>query len=134
MLQLIEAYTEYNIFFVTFHSGRDNDVERIAPAYFTKNIGTNIPRNIAYIFWSLLILYREKPDVILTTGAHIALPFLYWAKILDIKTIFIESWCRINELSLSGRLAYPVANVFLVQWPQLLEACGSKARFLGAVI
>ena len=67
-------------------------------------------------------------------GAEIALPFFYLGKLFRIKTIFIESWCRLTDLSKTGRLLYPVTDLFLVQWPQLLSVCGRKARYEGAVI
>lgn len=133
-LQILEAFQGHQIFFATYHSPREEDVRRIAPAYFTHNIGTSLWRMFKACFWALGILLRERPRVVVSLGAEIALPFFYLAKVMGIRTIFIESWCRVEDLSLTGRLVYPIADEFWVQWPQLLQVCGSKARYNGAVI
>jgi beta-1,4-N-acetylglucosaminyltransferase len=133
-LQILEAFEGQQIFFATYHSARDESIRQLAPAYFTDNIGTSVMRMLQASLWALDVLRRERPDVVLSLGAEIAIPFFYWSKLLGIKTIFIESWCRVENLSRTGRLVYPVADQFWVQWPQLLAACGPKARFNGAVI
>ena len=133
-MQLLDAFKGHEIFFVTWHSSREEDVTAMGRAYFTQPFGTNPLRLLLAVPWALQILLRERPNVILSLGAEIALPFFYLSKLLGIKTIFVESWCRIEDLSKTGRLVYPVADVFLVQWPQLLKVCGDKARYKGAVI
>jgi beta-1,4-N-acetylglucosaminyltransferase len=133
-MQIMDAFAGHTIFFATYHSAREAEVSRLAPSYFTDNIGTSLWRMFRSIFWALKILLHERPDVILSLGAEIAIPFFYLGKLLGIRTIFIESWCRVEDLSKTARLVYPVADVFLVQWPQLLKVCGPKARYEGAVI
>lgn len=133
-MQILDAFEGHDIFWATYHSAREQDVKQIARAYFTQNIGTNLYRMFRAIFWALSILRCERPDVIVSLGAEIALPFFYWGKLLGIKTIFVESWCRVEDLSKTGRLVYPLADAFFVQWPQLLSICGDKAQYHGAVI
>lgn len=133
-LQILEAFQQHEIFFVTYHSPREADVLQLAPAYLTENIGTNPWRFLLSIFWALKILLHERPQVIVSLGAEVAIPFFYLGKMLGIRTVFIESWCRVENLSKTGRLVYPVADIFLVQWPQLLGVCGQKAMYWGAVI
>jgi UDP-N-acetylglucosamine:LPS N-acetylglucosamine transferase len=84
--------------------------------------------------WAARILLRERPDVLISLGAEIAIPFFYLAKLFNIKTLFIESWCRISTLSKTGKLLYPIADEFWVQWPQLLSVAGPKAHYKGAVV
>jgi len=133
-LQILKAFQGHEIFFATYHSARESEVKEIAQAYFTLNIGTSVWRLFKAIFWASYILFKEKPDVIVSLGAEIALPFFYLGKLFGIKTIFIESWCRVENLSKTGQLVYPIADLFLVQWPQLLKVCGPKAQYKGAVI
>jgi beta-1,4-N-acetylglucosaminyltransferase len=133
-LQIMEALEGHQIFFATYHSARDEAIRQLWPAYFTDNIGTSVRRMLWAGWWALEVLRRERPDAILSLGAEIAIPFFYWCKILGIKTLFIESWCRVENLSKTGRLVYPVADQFWVQWPQMLATCGPKARYYGAVI
>jgi UDP-N-acetylglucosamine:LPS N-acetylglucosamine transferase len=133
-VQLLEAFEGHELFFVTWHSSREADVTALAPAYFMESFGTSPVRLLLAFPKVLQILLREKPDVMVSLGAEIALPFFYLGKLLRIKTIFIESWCRLAGLSKTGHLLYPVTDLFLVQWPQLLTGCGDKARYEGAVI
>lgn len=133
-LQLMEAFEGHNIFFATYHSMRDDVVRQKGPAYFTTNIGTSLTLMLQATFWALTVLWQEQPDVILSLGAEIAIPFFYLSKLLGIKTIFIESWCRVENLSLTGRFVYPVANQFWVQWLPLLDTCGPKAKYNGALM
>ncbi|HRQ42056.1 MAG TPA: PssD/Cps14F family polysaccharide biosynthesis glycosyltransferase [Chloroflexota bacterium] len=133
-MQILEAFDGHELVFATYHSSREAEVAALGRAYFTENIGASVRLMFLALFWALRILHREKPDLIVSLGAEIALPFMYWGKLLRIKTVFIESWCRVEDLSKTGRLVYPVADVFWVQWPQLLAACGRKAEYKGAVI
>ena len=133
-LQILDAFQGHEIFFATYHSAREDEVRLIARAFFIENIGTSLLRMLKASFWALYILWKERPQVIVSLGSEIAIPFFYLAKLFRIKTIFIESWCRVENLSKTGRLVYPVADQFWVQWHQLLKACGPKARFQGAIL
>jgi UDP-N-acetylglucosamine:LPS N-acetylglucosamine transferase len=133
MLQVLDAFEAHEIFFVTYHSSREAQVTKLARAYFTDNIGRSVWRMAKTFLWALTVLLRERPNVIFSMGAEIAVPFLYLGAVLRIKTLFIESWCRVENLSLTGRLVYPVADAFWVQWPQLLRVCGPKAEYHGAI-
>ena len=48
------------------------------------------------------------------------------------RLIFVESWCRVESLSLSGRLLYPVAHRFVVHWPRLRDRY-PRAEYLGRI-
>ena len=78
------------------------------------------------------VLRREKPDLIISTGAAVAVPFFYLGKILGIKTLYIEIFDRIDSPTLSGRLVYPVADRFVVQWEQMKKVY-PKAINLGSI-
>lgn len=133
-LQLLDTFEDHEVFFATHHSIRDEEILQIAPAYFSQNIGERSFRFLISFFWALSVLIRENPDLILSLGSEIAIPFLFWAKIFRKKRIYIESWCHVKVLSRTGRIAYWLVDEFWVQWPQLLEVCGSKAKYHGAVI
>ena len=78
------------------------------------------------------IMLREKPDVIVTTGALIVFPFCLYAKLMGTKVIYIETFARVHDRSLTGRLVYPIADLFLVQWESLLEFY-PKAKYVGGI-
>lgn len=50
--------------------------------------------------------------------------------IADARIIYVESFCRVDKLSLSGKLLYHIADRFIVQWPQLLSQY-KRAEYLG---
>jgi beta-1,4-N-acetylglucosaminyltransferase len=75
----------------------------------------NLVRNF---FLAIFVLLKERPDLVVTTGAGVAVPFLFLARLLGAKAAFVESITRVKSLSLSARLVSPFAEVY-VQWPEL---------------
>jgi UDP-N-acetylglucosamine:LPS N-acetylglucosamine transferase len=131
MLALKEAFEGHETFFITYDSIRTRQLER---KYLLRNIGTN-PLVMAQAFMStVIILLREKPKLIVSTGSEIAIPAFYLAKLFGAKTIFIESVTRVIQPTGTGKIVYPVADVFLVQWERLLSKYGKKARYEGAIL
>jgi UDP-N-acetylglucosamine:LPS N-acetylglucosamine transferase len=78
------------------------------------------------------VVRRERPDAILSTGAALALPFFLAGKLLGARTIYVESLARTSGLSLTGRLVYPLADAFFVQWPGASRR--RRARFAGGLL
>jgi UDP-N-acetylglucosamine:LPS N-acetylglucosamine transferase len=74
----------------------------------------NLLRNLR-LAWRLIRAYR--PEVILSTGAGLAVPFFIVGRLLGVRLIYVESLTRVEHLALSGRLVYPLADAFFVQWP-----------------
>lgn len=70
---------------------------------------------------SLIIFLKFKPDVIITTGAHTCVAMCYIAKIFRKKIIYIESFANVETKTLTGRLIYPIADKFIVQWHSMLK-------------
>ena len=71
------------------------------------------------IIKSLFYFIKYRPHVILTTGTHTAVPICYFGHIFGTKVIFIETFANRNKPSLSGRLIYPIADMFIVQWEEM---------------
>lgn len=89
-------------------------------------------RTSVNFFKALFILHNSQPDLVISTGASLAVPFILASKMFGIKTVFIESISRSNSLSLSGRLVYNLADEFYVQWPECVERY-PKAQYRGIV-
>lgn len=79
------------------------------------------------------VFRREHPDVVISTGAGVAAPFIILARLMRIRSVYIESITRISELSLTGRLVYPFADRLLVQWEELAANHG-KAEYHGRIV
>ena len=86
-----------------------------------------IPFNIIK---SLTIFLRFKPDVVVTTGANTCVAMCYIAKLFRKKIIYIESFANIETKTLTGRLVYPIADIFIVQWHSMLKLY-PKAKYEG---
>lgn len=74
-----------------------------------------------------------KPDVILSTGAALAVPFFLVGRLHGRRCVYVESFTRRAALSISGRLVYPLANAFFVQWPTLSNRL-RKAQHAGSIL
>src|SRR5699024_8244155 len=68
---------------------------------------------------ALCIFLRRRPDVIITTGAHTAVPMCSIAKLFRKKIIFIESFAKSDSPTLSGKMVYPISDLFIVQWKSM---------------
>lgn len=79
----------------------------------------------------LKILLKEKTDIVISTGAEIAISVFYVAKLLRIKTIFIESWCRVNKPSITGKIVYPIADVFCTPMETAIKEIWWKSKIRG---
>ncbi len=72
-------------------------------------------------FKSLFLYIKIRPKVIITTGTHTAVPICYIGKLFGSKIIFIETFANVDTKTISGRLVYPIANLFIVQWESMLK-------------
>jgi len=72
---------------------------------------------------ALAVLVRVRPAAVISTGPSVAVPVCVMAKLLRVKVIFIETGSRIHALSTTGRMVYRFADLFFVQWEELLPAC-----------
>ena len=78
------------------------------------------------------ILGREEPEVLVSNGAGVAVPFFFWGKLLDIPLIFIEVYDRIDTASVTGQLVAPLADRVILQWEQQREHY-PEGTFLGTI-
>ena len=79
------------------------------------------------------ILRRERPSLILSTGAGPIVPFALAGKIFRIPTVFVETFSRVIDPSLSGRIMYYLADRFFYQWEEL-EQFYPKAIYGGPLV
>ena len=104
--------------------------ERVYHAYGPTN--RNIPNLLRNLRLSYRLVRALRPPVLVTTGAGVAVPFAWLARLRGAKVVYVESFTRIDGPSLSCRLIAPVADRIYAQWPEL-AASYSRARFVGNV-
>jgi beta-1,4-N-acetylglucosaminyltransferase len=80
----------------------------------TRNLG-NLARNLA-LAWRLLRSYQ--PDLVVSSGAGVAFPFFLVARLLGQRTVYVEVYDRIDSATMTGRLCYPLSDLFLLQWEE----------------
>ena len=78
------------------------------------------------------VLKKEKPDLIISSGAAVAVPFFYIGKIMGAKLIYIEVFDRLDKPTMTGRMVYPITDKFIVQWEEQRKVY-KKAINLGSI-
>lgn len=128
MMQLKPMFKNYDYHIITekdksTYSLKEEYGEKIDYLVFgTKDHILTYPFKFIYnCFKSLVLFIKIRPKYIITTGTHTAVPMCYLGKIFGSKIIFIETFANINAKTLSGRLIYPIANLFIVQWESMLK-------------
>ena len=100
------------------------------PLYFPSN--RSLKALVINTWRALKIIPKERPDLIITSGAAGAVPFFYVGKLFGAKTIYIEVFDRIDAPTISGKLCYPVTDKFIVEWDEMLNVY-PKAENLGSI-
>ena len=124
LLQLKPLFKEYDYHIITEKSIITEDLSKQYHMSFLMYGARNYLFKYCFkftfnIFKSLYYFFREKPDVIVTTGAHTAVPMCYIAKMFGKKVVFIESFAKTSTPTISGKLVYPIADLFIVQWREM---------------
>lgn len=134
-LHLLPAFEGHEIFFITFKGVRSDSLKK---KYLFADPGMGYTKAVIKLLSCVPALFkiikRERPNLVVSTGGQIAIPVFYIAKLFGSKTIFIETWTRVYSPTLTGRLVYPLSDVFLVQWKELLKKYGKKAKYVGGVV
>lgn len=126
-------WEEKERFWVTFGKEDAKSIlenEKMYECYFPTN--RNIKNLIKNTFLAIKIIRKEKPKLIISSGAGAAVPFFYIGKIFGVKTIFIEVFDRIDKPTITGKLVYPVTDIFIVQWEEMKKVY-PKAINLGGI-
>jgi UDP-N-acetylglucosamine:LPS N-acetylglucosamine transferase len=132
MMQLEEFYRKHKHFFLTFRRADSASLAKKERVYFVACPRRNPVKFLLNFFQSLFVFLREKPDVVISTGADVAVSMCYIARLFGRKVIYIESFCRPYKPSVSGRLVYPIANLFIVQW-KAVQKFYPKAIYGGSI-
>lgn len=93
---------------------------------------TYIFKYIALCFKTIYLYIRINPKVIITTGTHTAGPMCIIGKIFGSKIVYIETFANINKKTATGKLIYPIADLFIVQWKEMLKLY-PKAKYGGSI-
>lgn len=126
---LKKIWSKEDRFWVTFDKEDARSIlkdEKMYKCYFPTN------RNIKNTFLAIKVLKKEKPDLIISSGAAVAVPFFYVGKLMGAKTVYIEVFDRIDRPTLTGKIVYPITDLFVVQWKEMKKIY-PKAVNLGGI-
>lgn len=90
----------------------------------------NLLRNLIF---AIRVLRLERPDLVLSTGAGLFVPFLLLSRLFGARVIFVEVYDRFDSLTRTGRLARLFADRIFVQWEGLAEK-KPGIRYIGELL
>lgn len=133
-LYMLKPYwSDKERFWVTFDKEDARSLlagERMFPCYYPTNRSIKALIINTYKAWK--IIRRERPDVIISSGAAVAVPFAYIGKLFGTKVVYVEVFDRVDHSTVTGRLIYPLADLFVVQWEEMRKIY-PKAINLGSM-
>lgn len=133
LLLLKPFWQDKDRFWVTFDKEDARSVlkgEKMYPCCYPTN--RSIKALIKNTFLAIKVLKKEKPDLIISCGAAVAVPFFYIGKMMGARTVFIEVFDRMDAATLTGKMVYPVTDRFIVQWKSMKKVY-KKAIDLGSI-
>lgn len=128
LLQLKPLFQKYDSYIIT---EKDKSNENLKETYGKKlyflpygtrsKIFTYIFKYFYLCLRTVYLYFRIRPKVIITTGTHTAGPMCILGKIFRSKIIYIETIANTNKKTATGKLIYPIADLFIVQWEEMLK-------------
>ena len=133
-LYMLKPFWEkHDRFWVTFDKKDAKSLlekEKMYIAYYPSN--RSFKAFVINMWQALKILLKEKPDLIISSGAAPAVPFFWLGKLFGAKTIYIEVFDRIDTSTITGKMVYPVTDKFIVEWDEMKNVY-PKAVNLGSI-
>ena len=105
--------------------------ERVVTSYSPTT--RNLPNTVRNLWLALRVIRRERPQLVVTAGAGVAVPFFVVAWLMRIPTVFIEVYDRVDSPTMTGRLCGPFTTRRIVQWEEQL-AFYPDARLVGPLL
>jgi UDP-N-acetylglucosamine transferase subunit ALG13 len=131
LVQMLPSLKDYDYYFLTEPtplglSLKENEKVRLVPHFAfgqrkSEGLFKFLWAGLSNLFSSIVHFLRERPDVIISTGAGAAFFTLYLAHLFRKKIIYLESIARVRSISLFGKISAKYADHYLVQWPALLD-------------
>jgi UDP-N-acetylglucosamine:LPS N-acetylglucosamine transferase len=128
LLRLRPAFEGHEVVFVTTQPDSRSEV---APHRFHRVPDANRNGKLRVLLLMLrtfLVVLRERPDVVISTGAAPGYFAIRFGRLFGARTLWLESIANAEELSLSTRLVRPYADLLLTQWPHLARPEGPHYR------
>ncbi len=126
LLRMKKLMNKYESYIVTEKNQSTIDLKNIYSGKISFLAHTSRKPLIKFIFKfvfnilkSLLIYMKFRPNIIVTTGASCVVPMCYIGKAMGSKIIYIESYARVETLSMAGKSISKIADLYFVQHEEL---------------
>ena len=134
LLKLAECWKDYDTFCITTTDVVKEKLEKYGKVYTVGESNREHPLQLVKVLIrSFKAIVHEKPDVVISTGAAVGCITCFFSKLFGAKVVWVDSITNVEQISLSGRLVRPIADLFLVQWPELAEKY-RNVEYVGAVV
>jgi UDP-N-acetylglucosamine:LPS N-acetylglucosamine transferase len=132
LMRLRPAFEGCEVVYISTHAGYQKQVKESVFYTVTDANRWNKLKLIKMAFEVMHIVRKEKPDLIVSTGAAPGLLAIFWGRLTGSKTIWLDSIANVERISMSGRIARPICSLHLTQWENLAD--GTATLFKGNVI
>ncbi|MEY8346745.1 PssD/Cps14F family polysaccharide biosynthesis glycosyltransferase [Bacillus cereus] len=136
ILQIIPVAKYYAYFLITEKNVTTDSLQQQHRVYYLKQ---QERKTLLFLFVFLrnicsavVYLLKERPNVIISTGAGATFPVCLFGKLMGAKVIFIESFAKVHSPTITGRMVYPIADRFYIQ-SQELQKFYPKAEYRGGI-
>lgn len=134
LLKLADSWRGYDTFCITTVDVVREKLQKYGNVYVIGECNReHLFRVILVLVRCIKVILRERPDVLISTGASVGCMACFLGKLLGARVIWIDSITNVERISLSGRMVRYIADLFLVQWKELAEQY-SNVEYLGTVI
>lgn len=128
LIRLMPAFEGHDVALVTVDKAYRSEAG-LARFYTVRDVTRwNKLRWIQTLSKLLWILARERPDIVVSTGALPGFFSVRLAKLFGTRTIWLDSIANVDELSMSGTMIGGHADLWLTQWPHLAKPGGPDCR------
>jgi len=134
LLKLAQAWDGCEVFWVTTTAVVQKNLSQYGKVYVTGECNREHPLRVFLVLIRCLkIVWHERPEVVISTGAAVGCLMCFLGKLCGSKVVWLDSITNVQRLSLSGRMVRRIADLFLVQWPELASR-SAKTEYIGTVI
>lgn len=116
-----DKYTHYYVLPKNESTSKFNEKKYLVGDFYRKSRIQFLFRFTWTALQQLIIFIKERPDVVITTGAGVVIPTCVYAHFFGKKLIYIESFARMKSLNKTAILLHKYADLFVVQWEELLK-------------
>lgn len=134
LLKLSKSWKNHETFYITTSQVMRDKLQELGEVYVVGECNRNHPIRVLKVFMKCIrIIFSERPDVVISTGAAVGCMVCFLGKLIGAKIIWIDSITNVQRISLSGRMVRHIANLFIVQWPELAREY-KNVEYIGTVI